>query len=238
MFSVAIYSENFKELERIKNRLKNIVANSDFLAKISFFSNKEELLVTPNRYDVYIFDMENNEEVLNLGKEMELIDKGSALVYLGTEAQSAKAAKALVEYYLIKPAEKHEITHIIQQIKKKHQEDNVLLKLSNGVEKKIRSNLLNYINIEGRSLCYHLTDGTIFDGSALRNSFLKSIVPLNTHPSFYLVGTSLLINLSNVDAMNDTKVIFEDGSYVFIPKVHKETFHDVWLNFNRLIEFK
>ena len=72
---------------------------------------------------------------------------------------------------------RNENERIIKEIKQKVQDDHIVIKISGG-EKRIRANELNYINIVQRCLCYHLTDGTMFDGQTLRTSFEKAISPL------------------------------------------------------------
>ena len=59
--------------------------------------------------------------------------------------------------------EKEELIQILKEVKQKIQYDNIIIKVAGG-ERRLRVNHLNYINIVKRCLCYHLTDGNMFDG--------------------------------------------------------------------------
>jgi hypothetical protein len=47
------------------------------MAKISYFSTPEEVMMIPNRYDVYFMDMDSSNDATILGKNRKLIDEGS-----------------------------------------------------------------------------------------------------------------------------------------------------------------
>jgi hypothetical protein len=73
------------------------------------------------------------------------------------------SAKAKADYFITTPFDKEEIFEILNEIKKEVREDSVIIKVPGG-ERRIRTNHLNYIDIVKRCLCYHLKDGTMFDG--------------------------------------------------------------------------
>ena len=59
---------------------------------------------------------------------------------------------------------------------------------------------LNYVDIEGRSLCYHMSYGYIQANRTLRTSFEKAMYPYLKHENLLFLKPSLLINLSNIKA--------------------------------------
>jgi DNA-binding LytR/AlgR family response regulator len=149
------------------------------MAKVAHYQDGEDMKLAPVRYDVYFMDMESHEDAIVLGKIMREKDAGSNFVYLSTDVSKAYSAfKIHADYFVEKPIDSTEIASILHEIKDKIKEDNIVIKLPSG-ERRIRSNNLNYINIVKRCLCYHLKDGTIFDGQTLRSSFEKAIYPLN-----------------------------------------------------------
>ena len=93
-------------------------------------------------------------------------------------------------------------------------------------------NNLNYINIVRRCLCYHLKDGTIFDGQTLRSSFEKAIDPLQHHKSFIFLPPSLLINLNEIKAINKDNIIFENDDILFFPMKQHDTLRNKWIEYN------
>ena len=134
------------------------------MAKISCFSTPEEVMMIPNRYDVYFMDMDSTNDATALGKNRRLIDEGSQFVYMSINPNVAHiAAKVRSDYFITKPFDKEEIAEILNEIKKEIKEDSIIIKIPSG-ERRVRINNLNYINIVRRCLCYHLKDGAMFDG--------------------------------------------------------------------------
>ena len=198
------------------------------MAKISCFSTPEEVMMIPNRYDVYFMDMDSTNDATVLGKNRRLIDEGSQFVYMSINPNVAHiAAKVRSDYFITKPFDKEEIAEILNEIKKEIKEDSIIIKISTG-DRRVRVNNLNYVNIVRRCLCYHLKDGTMFDGQTLRSSFEKAIDPLNKHKSFLFLAPSLLINLGEIKIVNKDHIIFDNDEKLYYPQKYYETLKTDW----------
>lgn len=206
------------------------------MAKISCFSTPEEVMMIPNRYDVYFMDMDSTNDATVLGKNRRLIDEGSQFVYMSINPNVAHiAAKVRSDYFITKPFDKEEIAEILNEIKKEIKEDSIIIKISSG-ERRVRINNLNYINIVRRCLCYHLKDGAMFDGQTLRSSFEKAIDPLNKHKSFIFLAPSLLINLGEIKIINKDNIVFENDDVLYFPMKQYDNLRNAWINYNRIID--
>jgi hypothetical protein len=207
------------------------------MAKVSIFMPPEEMILIPNRYDIYIFDMDSTGDAIKLGKDISIIDSGSHSIYMSKDTTNAYlATKARANYFLEKPLNKEEFYEALKNIRKTIQEDNIVIQIPNG-ERRIRVNNLNYINIVKRCLCYHLKDGNMFDGQTLRTSFEKAIQPLQYHKSnsFLFLPPSLLINIGEVKIINSDNLIFENDEVLYFPKKSYDVIHSAWINYNRFI---
>ena len=206
------------------------------MAKISCFSIPEEVMMIPNRYDVYFMDMDSTNDATVLGKNRRLIDEGSQFVYMSINPNVAHiAAKVRSDYFITKPFDKEEIAEILNEIKKEIKEDSIIIKIPSG-ERRVRINNLNYINIVRRCLCYHLKDGAMFDGQTLRSSFEKAIDPLNKHKSFIFLAPSLLINLGEIKIINKDNIVFENDDVLYFPMKQYDNLRNAWINYNRIID--
>lgn len=206
------------------------------MAKISCFSTPEEVMMIPNRYDVYFMDMDSTNDATVLGKNRRLIDEGSQFVYTSINPNVAHiAAKVRSDYFITKPFDKEEIAEILNEIKKEIKEDSIIIKIPSG-ERRVRINNLNYINIVRRCLCYHLKDGAMFDGQTLRSSFEKAIDPLNKHKSFIFLAPSLLINLGEIKIINKDNIVFENDDVLYFPMKQYDNLRNAWINYNRIID--
>ena len=206
------------------------------MAKISCFSTPEEVMMIPNRYDVYFMDMDSTSDATVLGKNRRLIDEGGQFVYMSINPNVAHiAAKVRSDYFITKPFDKEEIAEILNEIKKEIKEDSIIIKIPSG-ERRVRINNLNYINIVRRCLCYHLKDGAMFDGQTLRSSFEKAIDPLHKHKSFIFLAPSLLINLGEIKIINKDNIVFENDDVLYFPMKQYDNLRNAWINYNRIID--
>ena len=206
------------------------------MAKISCFSDPEEMIIIPNRYDVYFLDMDAAGDTPTVGKQMRQIDDGSQFVYMSINPNVAYlATKARADYFITKPYDKDELVEILTEIRKEIKEDSIIIKIPSG-DRRVRINNLNYINIVRRCLCYHLKDGTMFDGQTLRSSFEKAIDPLHKNKSFLFLAPSLLINLGEIKIINKDNIVFENDDVLFFPMKQYDNVRNAWINYNRIID--
>ena len=237
MLSIAIYSNNKSIITRLKSIIQDFLIEIKAMSKVSVFSDPEKLITAHKSYDIYIMDMESKDDTIELGKKIMEMDGGSYFIYLGKDINDIrKALKLHINYYLLKPIETEDLLHILKTIKRKIQDDTIVIQIPTG-DRKVRANNLNYINIVKRCLCYHLKDGTMFDGQTLRSSFEKAISPLQFHKSksFLFLPPSLLINIGEVKIVNGDHVIFENDDILYFPKKAHDTVKEAWTNYSRFI---
>ena len=70
MLAIAIYSDQVEDVATLKTLIQDYLIENKTMAKISCFTNPEEIITIPNRYDVYFMDMDSTTEVTALGKQL------------------------------------------------------------------------------------------------------------------------------------------------------------------------
>ena len=237
MFGIGVYVKDEELKNQIKDTIRDFLIERHLMAKVSYFENIEHFITTPNSFDLYILDMDAEDNMIQIGEEMTNIDLGTNIIYLGSSQDSLlKAAKNLIDYYLHKPFEPNELLILLSKIKQKIKDDNIVIKY-NGGERRVRVNNLNYINIEKRCLCYHLTDGNMFDGQVLRSSFQEAISPLHEHKTFLFLPPSLLINLGEIKEVYKDNIVFENDDKLYFPKKSYDIVRNAWLTYTRILDF-
>ena len=238
MLSIAIYSNSTSDIEQLQLIIQDFLIESKVMAKVSVFDDPVHFITVPGSFDVYIMDMDCKDDSIDLGKQMMDIDIGSHFIYLSSNCNDAyKATKIHADYFLAKPIDKEDFSAILKEIREEVKDDSIIIQIPQG-ERRIRANSLNYINIVKRCLCYHLKDGTMFDGQTLRSSFEKAISPLQHHKSksFLFLPPSLLINVGEIKILNNDNIIFENDETLFFPKKSYNTIHEAWINYHRFIK--
>ena len=234
MLSIAIFSDQSNDIGALKIIIQDYLIEHKMIAKISFFEKPDELLLAPYSYDAYLLDLDSKASIITIGKQLKELDKTRKFIYTSHNPNLAHlAAKVRSDYFITKPFDKEEVVEILDEIKNYVKQESIIIKIPNG-ERRIRINNLNYINIVRRCLCYHLKDGAMFDGQALRSSFEKAIDPLDKHKSFLFLPPSLLINLSEIKIVNADNLIFENNDVLYFPKKSCETVRSAWKNYNRI----
>lgn len=237
MISIAIFSDIPEEINQLKSMIQDYVIEAKLIARIQTFNNVYKFLTVPNSFDIYIMDMDSQDDVIDIGKQMMGIDNNARFIFIGTDKSKAHlVAKIKGDYFIDKPIDETEFEEVLQEIKEKIQEDTLVIKIASG-ERRVKLNELNYINIVKRCLCYHLNNGTVFDGQTLRSSFEKAISPLQFHKSgaFLFLPPSLLINVGEIKILNGDNIVFENGEVLYYPKKSYDKVREAWAGYNRFI---
>ena len=66
-----------EDVATLKTLIQDYLIESKTMAKISCFQKGEDVILIPNRYDVYFIDMDTEEDSAVLGKKLRDIDNGS-----------------------------------------------------------------------------------------------------------------------------------------------------------------
>lgn len=94
---------------------------------------------------------------------------------------------------------------------------------------RISLDYLNYIDIEQRSLCYHLWDDDIKARCILRTSFAKAVEHYLHNDNLIFLKPSLLINMDNIEFLNKDHIIFSNGKILYFPKKHYQEIYNRWV---------
>lgn len=219
MISIAVYTKKEETADSLKNLIQSYFVQEQIAGRFQIFSNMDDILTTPYRFDIYVIDMENDKEQgMFIGIKMKQIDVFGHIVYIDTEISSfCDSLKAEADCFLTKPITSDGLFPLIDKIRKMIKADTIVISTPEG-DRKIRTSDLNYINIEERCLCYHLTNSEFYDGRSLRASFEKAITPLQHQATLLFLPPSLLINAENIELLNNDHLIFESGDKLYFPK--------------------
>ena len=187
MLTVAIYSKDLDNIETIKESIQDVIIENHIFAKISQYTTGADFLMSSNSFDIYFMDLDLDldENILNLLNKVLEIDNGaSTILFSGDISRGYSAHSLAADYFITKPIGKDSLERIILKIKKKIKEESIVITTGLG-DRRIKLNNLNYVNIEGRCLCYHLKDGSLLDGKTLRTNFREATPFYSVTVSYY-----------------------------------------------------
>lgn len=205
---------------------------------ISSFSRADELLKNleySEEYEIYILDvLMPGMNGIELGKQLREHSADCRIFYLSSSREYAvDAFKVQASDYLLKPVNKDELFAML---------DKVTAQLSEKLEKKLlvrskdSNQMINYDNIQyaeldGKNIVYHLTSGTSVTGPAIRTSFAEAAQELLNDRRFKLCGPSKLVNLHHITCVESDALVFRNGVKLYISKRASREMLSVWSDF-------
>ena len=103
----------------------------------------------------------------------------------------------------------------------------VIISTSKG-DKRVELKDLNFIDIEERSLFYHLDNEVIKARCILRTSFAKAIEQYLGNDNLFFLKPSLLINIDNIQFLDKDHIIFNNDEILYFPKKYYIEIDDKW----------
>lgn len=105
--------------------------------------------------------------------------------------------------------------------------------IENKIGTKINIENINYIDIQNRKPCYHLTNNELIYGKSIQKNFLKTIYPLNEKPYMFFVAKGILCNLNNIKSIDkkNNKIIFYNNDWVKAPSLRIKEIYNTWLSY-------
>ena len=147
-----------------------------------------------------------------------------SVVICDANEERAKEISALINEYLKTQEDAPASIKIVTKTRSR-----IMLVPTAAGEELIYIRNLNYINIEERSLCYHLVDGVLKASHVLRGSFEKSIRQYLHNENLMFIKPSLLINLANVKALDKEKITFRNNEILYYPKKYYDDIRERWI---------
>ena len=234
MISIAVFSYDDTVRRLTRDKIQDWLIDSHTMAKVTLFEHLDDIMTMPARYDIYILDMDAGPHVIEMSKMIMDNDPNAFCVFTSVVQLNAFTISKMHDCYFIgRPIKNEEFFHLLNTLRKKVREDNIVIKTPLG-ERRVKVNMVNYIHIEKRCLCHHLKDGTVFDGQTLRESFEKAIGPLKDHPMFMFIAPSLLINVSEIAELHGDRLIFDNGEVMYFPKKAFAAIQEKWKSYNKI----
>ena len=103
----------------------------------------------------------------------------------------------------------------------------VIIPTSKG-DKRIELKDLNFIDIEERSLFYHLDNEVIKARCILRTSFAKAVEQYLCNDNLFFLKPSLLINIDNIQFLDKDHIIFKNDETLYFPKKYYIEIYNEW----------
>jgi DNA-binding LytR/AlgR family response regulator len=219
MLQIAVCDDDIGELSNMVQLIDLYRTSKNLNCEYAVFPNGFDLvsaLEKGKRFDIYCLDIIMPGFMgIDVAKEIRDFDKTAPILFFTSspefalESYSVKAVN-----YVLKPISKEKLfftfDEMLEQIKVEKNEDAVIVKSNEGIQKILIANLV-FAEVSGRNVLYHLRSGKVIECterfSSVCDNLLKYGCFIKTHRSY-------IVNMQYVDTIENRQVALQTHSSV------------------------
>lgn len=202
---------------------------------IEMFSDPMALLRSAHEnggYDIYILDIVMpGMNGIKLGQALRNEGFDGKIIYLtSSEEYALDSFRVRAFDYMLKPVEKKMFYSVMDEaiasiyVKK----DRVLVVKSKDNTARITFDSIQYAELKGRAVVYHLTDGKTVESTTLRTAFTEAVGELISDKRFVLCGASMAVNMHYVMMVETEAIVFANNERVLLGKKACRELRTAW----------
>ncbi len=219
MMQIAVCDDNIDELSNMAQLIDLYRASKHLSCGYAAFPNGFELisaLEKGKRFDIYCLDIiMPGFTGIEVAKEIRSYDKAAPIIFFTSSPEYALESYSVRAInYILKPITKENLfftfDELLEQIKSEEDEDAIVVKSNEGIQKIVISNLV-FAEVIGRNVLYHLRSGKVVECVepffSVSNTLLKYSCFIKPHRSY-------LINMQYVDTIEKNQITLQTLSTV------------------------
>ncbi|MEW9122281.1 MAG: LytTR family DNA-binding domain-containing protein [Thermotaleaceae bacterium] len=236
MLQIAVCDDNIDELSNMVQLINLYRASKNFSCEYAVFPNGFELvsaLEKGKRFDIYCLDIIMPGFMgIDVAKEIRGFDKIAPILFFTSSPEFALESYSVKAInYVLKPISKEKLfftfDEMLEQIKVKKDEDAVIVKSIEGIQKILISNLV-FAEVIGRNVLYHLRSGKVIECT---ESFSSVYDTLLKYGCFIKPHRSYIVNMQYVDTIENRQVILQTLSSIPIAQGKAKEMKQKYLNY-------
>jgi DNA-binding LytR/AlgR family response regulator len=236
MIQIAVCDDNIDELSNMVNLINLYRASKNFSCEYTVFHNGFELLSVlekGKRFDIYCLDIiMPGFTGIDVAKEIRGFDKTAPILFFTSspefalESYSVKAVN-----YVLKPISKEKLfftfDEMLEQIKEEKEEDALVVKSNEGIQKIIISNLV-FAEVIGRNVLYHMRSGKVIECTEAFSSVCDNLLK---YGCFIKPHRSYLVNMKYVDVIENHQITLQTLSSIPVAQGKTREIKQQYLNY-------
>lgn len=221
MIKVAFCDDDMSVLDELKDLLDQYGAKrSREITYDTFYSSLELLdkIEKGVRYDILFLDVIlPNENGIDIAKEIRQYDNVVKIIFLTSSSEFAVQSYTVGAYfYQLKPIWKENFYRLMDSAIsecQKEEQRSLILRCKNGITR-IDLDRLEYCEVLGRTLLFHMENGKILEGTG---SMDKLYGQLSQYENFVRPHRSFLINMEYIEKVSHKAITMENQTDIPIP---------------------
>ena len=236
MLQIAVCDDNIDELSNMVQLIDLYRTSRHLNCEHAVFPNGFELisaLEKGKRFDIYCLDiMMPGFTGIDAAKEIRTFDKTAPILFFTSSPEFALESYSVKAInYVLKPVSKEKLfftfDELLEQIKTKDEEDAVIVKSNEGIQKILISNLV-FVEVIGRNVLYHLRSGKVIECTEPFSSVCDSLLK---YGCFIKPHRSYLVNMQYVDTIENHQITLQTLSAVPVAQGKAKEMKQQYLNY-------
>lgn len=235
MINIAICDDDALSLEIMHDLVADYAECHYDEFHIEVFSGAYDLgraIEESGSFDIYLLDiimpLENGME---LARKLRATGDRGKIIFVSSSTDFILDSFGVRAFqYVLKPVDRNKLFGILDSsIEELKRENSITIevKARDGYHR-ISPEYIYYVESVNRVLIYHLKDNSEVETTTIRISFSESMAPLLQDRRFVLAGSSLMINLSAVEAMDKGYIRMKNGVDLFPPERAFAALRSAW----------
>ncbi|HHV28773.1 LytR/AlgR family response regulator transcription factor [Acetivibrio mesophilus] len=236
MLLLALCDDNMNDLSNMVHLLEQYKLSKHLNFEYTVFLNGFELvsaLDKGKRFNIYCLDiMMPGFTGIDLANEIRRFDKVAPILFFTSSSEFALESYSVkATDYVLKPISQEKLfltfDGLLEQIESKSNEDAIIVKSNDGLQKILISNIV-YAEVIGRNVLYHLISGRVIECtesfSTVCNNLLKYGRFLKTHRSY-------IVNMQYIDAIGNHQLTLQTLTSIPIAQGKAKEIKQQYLNY-------
>ncbi len=236
MLQIAVCDDSIDELSNISQLINQYRASNNLSCEYAVFPNGFDLisaLEAGKRFDIYCLDIiMPGFTGIDTAREIRSYDKTAQIVFftLSTEfALESYSVKAI--NYILKPITKEKLfiafDDVLEQMKAKNDEDALVVKSNEGIQRIVIANLV-FAEVIGRNILYHMRSGKVIECA---ESFSNVCDKLLKYGCFVKPHRSFLVNMQYIDTIENSQMTLQTLSTIPIAQGKSKEIKQQYLSY-------
>jgi DNA-binding LytR/AlgR family response regulator len=236
MVQIAICDDNIDELSNMVQLIDLYRTTKNFSCEYAVFPNGFELISVMEKgkmFDIYCLDIIMPGFMgIDVAKEIRKFDKTAPIIFFTSSPEFALESYSVrAVNYVLKPVTKEKLfftlDEVLEQIKGKKDEDAIVVKSHEGIQKILISNLI-FVEAMGRNVLYHTPSGKIIECT---ESFSSVWDNLQKFGLFIKPHRSYIVNMQYIDTIENHQISLQNLMFVPVAQGKSKEIKQLYLNY-------